>query len=216
MPGTTEALGVLLLLLPGFSCAYIVQRLAVRPKQTELDKVIEALLFSLILYLIASPFFNYSLPLSWQRKTVEGIEQYTFQLNWPYLVVLAALALATGILYSASLNHDWLLRLLRKWSITQRTARSSIWNDAFQDIPSSFVLVQLSRDRSIIGYLRYYSDEPEDSSLFLEDAAWIVDEKGTQSPIDGPGILLTKQAGIESVSFLNTGMDEPDRISHPR
>ena len=216
MPGTTEALGVLLLLLPGFSCAYIVQRLAVRPKQTELDKAIEALLFSFVLYLMASPFFNYSLPLSWQKKTVEGIDQYAFQLNWQYLAVLAALALATGILYSVNLNHDWLLRLLRKWNITQRTARSSIWNDAFQDIPSSFVLVQLSRDRSIIGYLRYYSDEPEDASLFLEDAAWIVDEKGTQSPIDGPGILLTKQAGIESVSFLNTGTNEPDRISHPR
>jgi Family of unknown function (DUF6338) len=216
MPGTTEALGVLLLLLPGFSCAYIVQRLAVRPKQTELDKVIEALLFSFIFYLVVSPFFGYSLPASWQKNTVGGIEQYTIQFNWPYLAFLAATVLAVGILYSASLNHDWLLRLLRKWSITQRTARSSIWNDAFQDIPSSFVLVQLSRDRSIIGYLRYYSDEPEDSSLFLEDAAWIVDEEGTQNPIDGPGILLTKQAGIESVSFLNTGMSEPDRISSPR
>ena len=203
MPGTIEALGVLLLLLPGFSCAYLVQRLAVRPKQTELDKVIEALLFSFVLYLVVSPFFSYSLPLSWQIKPIAGIEQYSFQLNWPYLALLAALALATGVLYSANLNNDWLLRLLRKFRITQRTARNAIWNDAFQDIPSSYVLVQLSRDRSIVGYLRYYSDEPEDASLFLEDAAWIVDEEGTQSPIDGPGILLTKQAGIESVSFLN-------------
>jgi len=209
MPGTTEALGVLLLLLPGFSCAYLVQRLAVRPKQTELDKVIEALLFSFVLYLIASPFFSYSLPLSWEKRTGGGIEQYTFQLNWPYLAALAVLALAFGILYSANLNRDWLLSLLRKLSITQRTARNSIWNDAFQDIPSSFVLVQLSRDRSVIGFLRYYSDEPDDASLFLEDAAWIVDEDGTQSPIDGPGILLTKQAGIESVSFLNTGRGRP-------
>jgi hypothetical protein len=213
MPGTTEALGVLLLLLPGFSCAYLVQRLAVRPKQSELDKVIEALLFSFFLYLIASPFFGYSLPLSWQKKTAEGIEQYTFQLNWPYMASLAALALASGILYSANLNHDWVLRLLRKVSITQRTARNSIWNDAFQDIPGSFVLVQLSGDRAVIGYLRYYSDEQEDASLFLEDAAWIVDEEGTQNPIDGPGILLTKQAGIESVSFLNTEKNQGDTKS---
>jgi hypothetical protein len=198
-----EALGVLLLLLPGFSCAYLVQRLSVRPKQTELDKVIEALLFSFILYLIASRFFRNSLPLSWQKQTTEGIDQYTLHLNWPYLATLAALALAAGFLYSANLNHDWLLQLLRKLNITQRTARNSIWNDAFQDIPSSFVLVQLSDDRSIIGYLRYYSDEPDDASLFLEDAAWILDD-GTQSPIEGPGILLTKLAGIESVSFLNT------------
>jgi hypothetical protein len=205
MPGTTEALGVLLLLLPGFSCAYIVQRLAVRPKQTELDKVIEGLLFSFVLYLIASPFFGYTLPLLWQKRTTQGMEQYTFQPNWPYMAVLAGLAVASGILYSAILNNDWLLWLLRKFRITQRTARNSIWNDAFQDIPSSFVLVQLSRDRTLIGYLRYYSDEPEDASLFLEDAAWIVDEEGTQDPIDGPGILITKQAGIESISFLNTG-----------
>jgi hypothetical protein len=209
MPGTTEALGVLLLLLPGFSCAYLVQRLAVRPKQTELDKAIEALLFSFFLYLIASPFFRYSLPLSWQKRTVTGIEQYTFQLNWPYLAALAGLALGLGVVYSANLNHDWLLRLLRKFSITQRTARNSIWNDAFQDIPSSFVLVQLSGDRAVIGYLRYYSDEQEDASLFLEDAAWIVDEEGTQEPIDGPGILLTKNAGVESVSFLNSGRNQP-------
>jgi hypothetical protein len=213
MPGTMEALGVLLLLLPGFSCAYLVQSLAVRPKQTELDKVIEALLFSFVLYIVASPFFGYSLPLSWQKKSSGGIEQFSFQLNWPYLALLAVLALVIGIFYSANLNRDWLLRLLRKAGITQRTARNSIWNDAFQDIPSSYVLVQLSRDRSIVGFLRYYSDEQEDASLFLEDAAWIVDEKGTQSPIDGPGILLTKQSGIESVSFLNTESPKDDMNS---
>lgn len=204
MPGSVEAFGIFLLLLPGFSCAYLVQRLAVRPKQTELDKVVEALLFSFVFYLAVSPFFAYSFPLSWQKRTVVGFDQYTFQLNWNYLASLALLALAIGILYGANLNHDWLLRLLRKWNVTQRTARSSIWNDALQDISSSCVPVQLAGDRSVIGYLRYYSDEPEDGSLFLEDAAWIVDQDGAQNPIDGPGILITKQAGIESISFLRT------------
>jgi hypothetical protein len=204
MPGTAEALGVLLLLLPGFCCAFIVQRLAVRVKQTELDKVIEALLFSFFLYLISSPFFGYSLPLVWEKKVLGSVEQYTFQFNWLYLLVLALFALAVGVLFSANLNHDWLLRLLRKSHVTQRTARSSIWNDAFQDIPSSYVLVQLSGGRSVVGFLRYYSDEPEEASLFLEDAAWIVSEDGAQQPIDGPGILITKQAEIESVSFLNS------------
>jgi hypothetical protein len=90
-----------------------------------------------------------------------------------------------------------------------RRTGHSIWKDAFQDIPSFFVLVQLSGDRSINGFLRDYSYEQEDMSLFLEYAAWIVDEEGTQSQIDGPGILLTKKSGIESVIFLNTGKNEP-------
>ena len=208
MPGSTEAFGIFLVLLPGFSCAYVVQRLTVRPKQTELDKATEALLLSFLLYLIASPFFGFSFPIRWQKRTILGFDEYTFQLNWTYLAVLASLAIIIGIVYSASLNHDWPLRLLRKANVTQRTARSSIWNDALQDIPSSYVLVQLAGDRSVIGYLRYYSDESEDASLFLEDAAWIVDKDGTQDPIDGPGILITKQAGIETVSFLRTGEDE--------
>ena len=44
MPGKVEAFGLLLVLLPGFLCAYVVQSLAVRCQQTEADKVIEALI----------------------------------------------------------------------------------------------------------------------------------------------------------------------------
>jgi hypothetical protein len=64
MPEKMEALGVLLVLLPGFACAYIVQSLSVRRRQTELDKVVEALLLSLILYVITLPFYGHSLPIS--------------------------------------------------------------------------------------------------------------------------------------------------------
>ncbi len=46
MPSRIEALGILLLLLPGFVCAFLVQVIALRAKQTEFDKVVEALLFS--------------------------------------------------------------------------------------------------------------------------------------------------------------------------
>ncbi len=190
-------------------------KLAVRRKQTELDKIIEALLFSLILYLLSSPFFGYSLPLSWQKTVFGDIEHFTFALNWPYLALMAGLAFVLGLLYSANINGDWLLKLLRKLRITQRTARSSIWNDAFQDIPSSYVLVQISRDRTLIGFVRYYSDDPEEDSIFLEDAAWIVDDNGTQEPIVGPGILLTKLAGIESVSFLTPGLQSRRTPSAP-
>jgi len=65
MPEKAEALGILLVLLPGFACAYIVQFLAVRRRQTEMDKVVEALLFSLVLYVITLPIFGNTLPIGW-------------------------------------------------------------------------------------------------------------------------------------------------------
>ena len=212
MPGKIQAIGIFLILPPGFSCAFMVQRIAVRAKQTELDKVIEALLLSFILYLGTSPFFHYSLPLSWTAKDQQHFTTYAFELNWAYIFALFISAVVLALLYGANINHDWLLKLLRKCKITERTARSSIWNDAFQDIKGTYVLVNLADGRSVLGYLRYYSDEQEDASIFLEDATWVT-ENGDQEAINGPGILLTKEAAIQSVAFLNpASTDEPQPI----
>jgi hypothetical protein len=201
MPASAEALGVFLLLLPGFSCAFIVQRIAVREKQTELDKVIEALLLSFVLYLITLPFFGYTLPVSWTSTHGADFSGYVIRFHWGHLAALGAGAAVLAVLYGANINRDWLLALLRKCNLTERTARSSIWNDAFQDIKNSYVLVGLKSGRGVPGYLRYYSDNWKDASLFLEDAVW-VDEDGEKLAIDGPGILLTKESGITFVSFL--------------
>jgi hypothetical protein len=45
MPTSIVALEILLILLPGFATAYIVQLLALRGKQTDFDKAIEAALY---------------------------------------------------------------------------------------------------------------------------------------------------------------------------
>jgi hypothetical protein len=70
------------------------------------------------------------------------------------------------------------------------------------------VQVGLSGERRLLGWIRYYSDEAEEASLFLESASWITknasnEDEDIEQPIDGPGILLTKDSGIEYVMFLN-------------
>jgi uncharacterized protein DUF6338 len=201
MPGKIEALGIFLVLLPGFTCAYFAQYLAVRRKQTDLERVVEALLFSVILYLATLPFFGYRLPVTWHAIASDP-GSFGVELAWSHLVVLALSSLVLGVLYAANINHDWLMKLFRWMHVTERTARSSIWNDVFQEIPRGFVQVGLQGDIRVVGWLRYYSDEAEDASLFLERAAWY-DKDGNENAVDGPGILLTKQVGIEYILFLN-------------
>jgi hypothetical protein len=203
MPDKMEALGVLLVLLPGFACAYIVQFLAVRRKQSELDKLVEALLFSLILYVITLPFFGYNLPISWHSPASQP-NIYQILVDYSHLAALTGLAFLFALLYAANINHDWLMKLFRWMRITERTARSTIWNDAFQEI-GGFVRVGISDGRGLVGWVRDYSDDAEDPSLLLEKAAWIVkDEDGTETEmtIEDPGILLTKEMAIEYVIFL--------------
>jgi hypothetical protein len=201
MPDKVEAFGLLLVLLPGLLCAYVVQTLAVRRLQTELDKVVEALIMSLLLYVFTVPFFGYTLPISWHELT-PGSNTFKIAVAWGQLATLSATSLVLGALYAASINHDWLLRFFRFIHVTERTSRSTIWNDVFQQI-GGWVQVGLSGDVIVSGWLAFYSDEAEESSLFLEQAAWI-DKAGKERLIDGPGILITKEVGIEYVVFLRS------------
>jgi hypothetical protein len=154
------------------------------------------LLFSFVLYLATLPFFGY-LPVSWHA---DAGGSYQVVPNYPHLMTLFVSSVLLGFLYSANINHDWALGLLRKINITERTARTSIWNDSFQEI-GGYVQVGLKDGRKLLGWVRYYSDESSDCSLFLEDAAWIGDD-GEASPVNGPGVLLTKECGIEFLMFL--------------
>ncbi len=90
-----------------------------------------------------------------------------------------------------------------------RSSRSSVWSDAFHD-RGGVLQVELGDGRRVIGWLRYYSDEPQDSSLFLEKANW-VGEDSSLIPIDGPGILITKDLGINWVEFLDSSTAEPPK-----
>ena len=208
MPDKAEALGILLVLLPGFASAYIVQMLAVRRKQSDLEKIVEALLFSLAFYLVTLPFFGNNLPLGWHPLDPRQPDVYQVVVQWKHLAALAGIALLFGVGYAANINHDWLMSFLRWLKVTDRSSRSSIWNDAFQDPDlDGYVQVGLSGDRKVIGWVNDYSEEEGTCALLLGDAAWI-DKDGHLQPIKGPGILLTKESGIEYVMFLDE--DETD------
>jgi len=208
MPDKAEALGILLVLLPGFASAYIVQMLAVRRKQSELDKVVEALLFSLFFYIITLPMFGSTLPLSWRALDLNHPDVYQVVVQWKHLATLAGLALFFGIGYASNINYDLLSRLLFRLGIPIRGSRVNIWNDAFEEL-DGFVQVGLPGGRRVVGWVRDFSDEEDVYELFLENAAW-VDEKGNQQPINGPGILLTKESGIEYVTFLYEDEEEDE------
>jgi hypothetical protein len=171
-----QALAVLLVLLPGFFSAKIVQTLCVRSKQSELDKVVEALLFSLFTYILFALTLGVELP----------------------LLILYSLIL--GFAWGWVINHDALLKWLRRLGFTQRSSRVSVWSDIFH-ILGGTVQIGLKDGRMAEGWLRCYSDEAEDAALFLESASWI-DENGKIYPVDGPGILFTKESEIQFVIFL--------------
>jgi len=203
MPGSLQALAVLFILLPGFLAAYVLQMLVTRPKQSDLEKVVEALIFSFIIYFASAPVLRQRLPVSWHNVTEGGVTSWVIDVTyWKLLVMLVLLPLAFGLISAFLMQRDYLLRFFRHIDLTDRTSRASTWKDVLQDV-EGVAQVELADGRSLMGWVRYYSDDSEDASIFLERAAWVNADSSGLEPIDGPGILLTKEAKIRCVMFLN-------------
>ena len=204
MPTSVIALQILLILLPGFAAAYLVQMLALRGPQTDFDKVIESCLYSVLIYGCFVMFTRGWLPFDILKPVAPSTES-TILWHRKAMLGLGVITVAVALLAAVYVNYDG-NRIFRKFRITERTARRSIWNDIFQGEASNTQLVQieLEGNRSLMGVLTYYSDAAEDGSVFVEQAQWIAAD-GSIEPVPGLGVLLTKASNIKSISFL----DEP-------
>jgi hypothetical protein len=200
-----QALVVLVVLLPGFLCARIVQSLCARKDQSDFDKVTEALVYSFVVYMAYSLVFR-SLPVALHIEGKGEAQRYSIEFRGHLLLVLTGLASGIGLLSGYLITNDLLGEWLRKLRLTQRTSRPSVWNDTFAHY-GGYAQVGLADGRQIVGWVRYYSDRPEAPSLFLEDAAWVTPDGGYAS-IDGPGILLTESSGVRHVMFLRPAKAE--------
>jgi hypothetical protein len=202
MPATLLALQIFLILLPGFSAAYVVQALATRRSQSDLERVIEALVFSFVIYVCYVPLNGGRLPFHVVADAAGKGDPTVIweprQLGW-----LAVLTVAFALVAVAYIRFDG-NRVFQWLHLTERTTRNSIWNDVLESeaIRGQPLQVELADGRSVLGNLHYYSDVAEDASIYLTSASW-VDAAGNATAIPGSGILLTKNSGIRSVSLLD-------------
>jgi Family of unknown function (DUF6338) len=192
VPQGLQTLVALLLLLPGFLSARIAGSLSAQGQRSDLERVIEALIFSFVTYVIYIALFGTGLPIEWAPS---------FQVHRWRVVFLALLACALGLIWGVVRSKDLALRPLRAMCMTERTSREFIWNDVFSNLEGS-AQVGLKDGRNLVGWIGRYSDSGGERSLFLESANW-VREDGSLVTIGGKGILLTDKAEIEYVMFLD-------------
>ncbi|MGD0911982.1 MAG: DUF6338 family protein [Terracidiphilus sp.] len=201
MPATLLAPQVFLILLRGFSAAYIVQALATRRQQSDLERVIEAIVFSFVIYL-CSMLGGGRLPFHILHDSSAKIDDAVI---WEpsQLMLPAAVTLVFAVASLAYVRFDG-SRLFQKLRLTERTTRNSIWNDVFESEATNGqpLQVELADGRSVIGNLVYYSDVADDASVYLTQASWVTEDRETVA-IPGSGILLTKSSGIRSISLLD-------------
>ncbi len=206
MPTTVLAFNLLLFLLPGFVTLKVREALAIVRKGSDVSRVVDAMLFTLLNYAI---YFPLASALGLKQFTILGLRADSagvdLQLVTPYfpaLFLMLATAMALGIFVGMGTDRDWFYKFKTGLGLTRRPARVDVWADSFYEARGKWILVQLEDGMQIIGWPFRYSDEPERRQLFLKDAR-IRQPDGTEYAITGPGLLLTEASKIRFMEFLD-------------
>lgn len=199
---TIEALNILLLLLPGFMSGQIFYSLFQSGDVSVSKRVLDALLFSFVIYLLVSSFISWE-PLAYV-KADSGHFEYVFNKNntiiWLSIAAIILVPIIVGFFYFSDLVHT----ILRKLNVTTKTSRSNTWNDAFLT-QYRYVIVTLKDGRRVRGYPTMFSTDPEEGFLYLYNPAWINDDKEKEDEPDYiesncHGFLLNRD-NIELIEF---------------
>lgn len=198
---SSEIVGVLSFLLPGFVAAAIFYSLTSYPKPSPFDRVIQALIFTVI-----------------GKAITDGIlfagsvgDNDPWRKKWE-LLLSVAVAVVLGLVTAYCLNWDTLHRVLRRLGITRETSYASEWYSAFSRHCDCYVTVHLKGERRLYGWPEEWPSRPDEGHLRIVEAEWLTDDE--RIPATGVSAILVPVDQVEMVEFVSTTPNGPEELSH--
>jgi len=195
---TFQALQILIFLIPGFVSSRILNMLVVRNGKKELEKFIEALIFSMLIYMVFS-FVSGIAPIEINQ------ENSAILYNGKSFLLLIILSVFFPIPFGFLTQTDWHMGLARKLRLSKSTSRDSVWYDVFCD-SDNYITIEFENGRRICGWPLHWASNPEKPYIYLTKPAWVVQDEKTGKPkyvdLDVKGILITPEQKIETIVFM--------------
>jgi len=195
---TIETLNILFFLIPGLFSSLIIDTIVVRKELTNISRIIEALIFTFLIYVILNLITNIELFAT--LKLIDGEISLKFTNDKIFLLSLIILTLVLPILIGKVLHSDLHMSILRTLKITDKTSRDTTWQDVFIEQKRNIV-IHLKDERRIVGWPMYYSNLPENGFVYLWNPSWI-DFENKYIECNTHGILI-KSDDIYFVEFLH-------------
>jgi len=192
---TFQAMQILIFLIPGFLADSVYNGLVVRSQPKEFKLIIEALIFSVLIY---TPFYCLyeRLPILFSKE--KDLIIYSF--NASSLSILLLFSVLVPIIFSYIVNNDIHMKILRFLKISPKTAAETVWLDVFYNY-KNFIIINFEDGRRIYGWPMYYSKTPQNPFIFLYKPEWI-NNKNEFIELNIEGILITPEMKIQSIEFL--------------
>jgi hypothetical protein len=188
-----EFLQLLAYLLPGFIAAWIYYGLTSHPKPSQFERVVQALIFTIIIQTFV-PLCEF-LFISLGKLVSIG----TWNEGSKNLTSLG-LALIIGLILAKFTNNDLIHEWFRKFGFTSRTSHPSEWFYVFSK-KVTFVILHFEDGRRLYGWPKEWPIECDKGQFYIQLPCWLDEGKQIDLPeLDG---ILVKAKDVKWVEFLN-------------
>ncbi len=194
---SSEAVGVLVFLLPGFVAAAVFYSLTSHPKPGAFDRVVQALMFTAAGQAITSAII---LVFGTDLGNAAWTENWEFFLS---LIVSVSLA----VLAAYVLNKDAVHRVLRRLGITRETSYSSEWYSTFAR-HECYVVLHMKGQRRLFGWPEEWPSHPTEGHFRIAEGEWLENDKRISAT--GVAAILVPASGVEIVEFMEYP-EQPER-----
>ena len=176
----------------GVIAAEIFHSLTSRPQLGAFDRIVPALIFTLIGQVITDCIV---FVLGDADKGVFGTRGWE-----PLLSIVVAIAL--GLCAAGIANTDVLHRFLRSLRLTRETSYPSEWYSTFaRHGQVSYIVLHLSGERRLYGYAEEWPSDPKDGHFRIAEAEWL-DVGNERVPLAGVAAILVPAMEVAMIEFL--------------
>lgn len=177
-----DLVGLVYHLLPGFLAAWVFYSLSSHPKETPFERVVGALIFTVIAQTLTSFVGRIlvsvgSLSIHHRRLAI-GTWAEDSSLAWSLVI-----SFFVGLVFARFSNNDKFHKLLRRYGWTKRTSFPSEWFSVFNR-ERRWVILHMEGERRLYGWPEEWPDQPTSGHFILNRAEWLLDD-GQRAPVSG-------------------------------
>lgn len=213
---SSEIVGVIYELLPGFISAWIFFGLTAYLRPSPFERVVQALIFTVI---VRTMVVGLREGLFWGGRFITiGTWNTESELLWSVFI-----AVLFGLFLSWCVNNDFPCVILRKdgrekckgivlrvhkclskLNLSNKTLHPSEWFSFFSN-QEGFVVLHLAGERRLYGWVIQFPDDPDSGHFILTEPEWLLDD-GQRVSLHSVDKLCLNVKDVEWVEFLkNTG-----------
>ena len=187
---SSEVVSVLTFLLPGFVAAAVFYSLTSHPKPSEVDRVVQALIFTIVGRTVAEGLSLIVASLGGENLWTESWE----------VIVAVVIAVIVALVAAWITNTDALHALFRRTGLTKETSYPSEWYSTFSRNPDCYVVLHLKGERRLYGWPEEWPSRPDQGHFRIAEGEWLVDDR--RRPAEGVSYILVPATEVEMVEFL--------------